>query len=132
MHINYDAGDTEGERNIQRESGVTYKPRVAYLQKRRLKSITRSTTFLLTLAIKPDWWDRREEPLVALTLCPDSVMFSLWPNCIQGSGGHHRPEPWNVFRIELPLLICEWCLQVNQTNAADSCKPNCCYPDNED
>jgi hypothetical protein len=41
-------------------------------------------------------------------------------------------EPWNVFRIELPLLICEWCLQVNQTNAADSCKPNCCYPDNED
>ncbi|EDL79854.1 rCG26156 [Rattus norvegicus] len=68
MHIDSDASDTEGEQNTQTVSGVTYKPRVACLQERRLESITRSTASLLTSEIKFDCWDWREEPLVTPTL----------------------------------------------------------------
>lgn len=41
-------------------------------------------------------------------------------------------EPWSFFWIEMPLLICEWCLQVDWAPAAESCDLNCCYPDNKD
>lgn len=34
------------------------------------------------------------------------------------------------FLIELQLLICEWCLQVDRASTASLCELNCWYPDN--
>ena len=41
-------------------------------------------------------------------------------------------KPQGFFWIKLPLLICEWCLQVDQATTADSSELNCWYPDNAD
>jgi hypothetical protein len=40
--------------------------------------------------------------------------------------------PCSFFWINLPLLIHECCLRVDQATTADSCELNCWYPDNAD
>lgn len=78
MHIDSDASDTEGEQNTQTVSGVTYKPRVACLQERRLESITCSTASLLTFEIKLIAGTGEKSPL-SPRLCDVQLVAHLYP-----------------------------------------------------
>ena len=77
-------------------------------------------------------------PSALTIICHDFIERNAPKNFWYSSGFLELPQTRVIRRalwfywIELPLLICEWCLQVDWASTADSCELICWYPDIED
>ena len=78
-------------------------------------------------------------PLLISVYSPDTTDLDCWyPDgwrlkSLQGTTPKQQTaEPHSFLWMDLPLLICEWCLQVDGTAAAGLCELNCWYLHNTD